>query len=151
MYKLFWERPPKENLKPAGIDNILYPQGGYQPQRTINSVEALTIFYAISNTQYLKEVMGEFSPYEVIFHPQIYQEEFKGTNYYLHHAPMKNYFPIKDEAFENNVIWKKSGKEVFSIKKLSQVMGNRKFIEATLRRMSIGRGILEIDFLELFT
>ena len=53
--------------------------------------------------------MGEFSPYEVIFHPQIYQEEFKGTNYYLYHAPMKNYFPIKDGAFESDVIWKKSG------------------------------------------
>jgi len=59
---------------------------------------------------------------------------------------MKNYFKIKNADFENDVIWSRRSKEVFSIKKICQVMGNKKFIESSLKRMRIGRGILEIDF-----
>ena len=148
MYKLYWEIPSPKNLTPAGIDNILNPKGVYQSHTKGDMLteEALSIYFAITNTQYMKEVMGEFSPYEVIFHPQIYQEDFKGTHYYFYSAQMKNYFKIKNADFENDVIWNYKSKEVLSIKKICQVMSNKKFIDSSLKRMRIGRGILEIDF-----
>ena len=59
MYKLYWEIPSPKNLTPAGIHNILNPKGFYQShtQGDMLTEEALSIYFAITNTQYMKEVM----------------------------------------------------------------------------------------------
>ena len=149
MYKLFWEKPSSENLHSAGIDNILFPQGwSYEPnlKRIIEPHEAIPIFYEITNTQYMKEVMGQFSPYEVIFHPKTYQEDFKGKHYLFKTHIKKYNFGQSDKNFINDVIWVNN--EVFSINKLYKVMTNLKFIEATVKRLRAAKPMLDEDFWE---